>query len=412
LRTVNRHLSKRGRTYYLIKRVPDDVRELHPGEGTIRESLKTTDLLAARRIRDVRLKELEAKWNAYRALPKGQHLDRSLFAEALELRDMVQGPDRAEVLELVEERAQDIYDGDVPEPFHVIKPSAKAAEFYGIASGKKFPTKLAVEDFLAGAKLKHTTRKLYAGLLKLVVSKYSSLEEINETSILSLVREYQKGHTAKSVGNLLTATRNLLHYHGYTRTREAIKGVRIDADKPLIDKGVWSPKEVIRLTVANTAPEWLRDCITVAAYSGLRAQEIRGLVYDAGENQLVVPLRNAKTKNSVRRVACHPKAKEASKRLASASVKLTVHKLSTAFRELVDRLDDLPRMVEVDGVPMKRDFHALRHTFASKLTSLGAEESTIKRILGHSTKGDVTRGYRSFWQGGGGARQRLGQGEP
>ncbi|WP_245509448.1 DUF6538 domain-containing protein [Bradyrhizobium vignae] len=389
---MNRYLSKRGRTWYLIKRIPADVRELHQGEDTIRESLKTTDLIAARRIRDARLKELEAEWNAYRALPRGKHLNPRELHAALQLRKDLLGSERQAVLEIVEECTNDIYNSDVPEQLHGLASSEKAAEFNGIASGKRFPTELAVEEFLAGAKLKPTTRKLYAGLLKLVINKFPTLEEINEVSIISLVREYQRDHTAKSVRNLLTATRNLLHYHGHNHVREAIRSLRIDAHKPLLEKGIWTPKELVRLTVANTAPQWLRDCIIVAAYSGLRAQEIRGLIYDAGENQLVVPLQNAKTTNAIRRIACHPKAKEAAIRLASANDKLTVHKLSTAFRSLVEKLN-LPRIVEIDGVPTKRDFHALRHTFASKLTALGAEESAIKRILGHSTKGNVTRGY-------------------
>ena len=44
MRVVNRYLSKRGKTYYLIKRVPD--------------GLNTKDLAVARKIRDRRIKEL------------------------------------------------------------------------------------------------------------------------------------------------------------------------------------------------------------------------------------------------------------------------------------------------------------------------------------------------------------------
>jgi hypothetical protein len=75
VRVVNRYLTKRQRTYYLIKRIPGDVRVLHDADTHIRESLRTTNLLAARRIRDARLKELEAKWDAYRASPRGKHLN-------------------------------------------------------------------------------------------------------------------------------------------------------------------------------------------------------------------------------------------------------------------------------------------------------------------------------------------------
>ncbi len=47
---------------------------------------------------------------------------------------------------------------------------------------------------------------------------------------------------------------------------------------------------------------------------------------------------------------------------------------------------DIPQRIEIDGVPHKRDFHALRHTFASKLTSIGVDEATVGRIIGHRSQ--------------------------
>jgi integrase len=378
LRVVNRYLTKRGRTYYLTKRIPADVSELHPGEDTIRESLNTTDLLAARRIRDARLKELEAKWNAYRALPRGKHLAPSELHEALELRKEALGPDRAEALDLVGDRALDIYNADVPEELHGEERSEKAGEFYAIASGSKMPTRMAVDAFLAGANLKPSTRGLYKGLLNQLAEEFAFVEDMGEAAVRNFVRSYASTHTAKATGNLLTASRGLLHFHGYKR--DAFRDLRIDAGKAAVKKGVFTDTELTRLAYTNSALQWVRDCIIVAAYSGLRRQEVCGVVYDADKDQLVVTKAVAKTANSIRRVPCHPKAREAAKRLATGTA--NKGKLTRRFHELVDRLE-IDRVVSIDGVEYKRDFHALRHTFASKLTALGVEQAARSSILGH-----------------------------
>ncbi len=380
MRVVNRYLSKRGKTFYLIKRVPDDVRELYP-TGSIRESLKTTDLATARRIRDNRIKELEAQWNAVRALPKGKHIDHRLLHEALEFRKQALGPDRQEVLEVVEDRTHDIYNDDVPEELQDFQGSEKANEFYCIASGSKLPTQIAIDEFLASANLKPSTRGLYKGLLKQLGQEFSFLEDMNRTTVRAFLRSYSQNRTTKAVGNMVTAARSLLHFHGFER--DVFDDHRIDAGKQLLTKGVWTDKELHRLANANDASQWVRDCIIVAAYSGLRRQEGCGLVYEADKDQLVVEASRAKTKNSIRRVPCHPMARDAAKRIASGASKADKDKLTKRMRELVDKLD-IPRTVVIDGVTHKRDFHALRHTFASKLAASGVDQSAIARILGHA----------------------------
>lgn len=199
---------------------------------------------------------------------------------------------------------------------------------------------------------------------------------------------YQVSRTRKTINNLITAGRSLLSFHGLDPN--VFKNHRIDPGKELQEKGIWTDEEVLRLANA-TAPQWLRDCIVVAMYSGLRRQEIGGLVYDDAKDQLVVVASRAKTKNSVRRVPCHSQARDAARRIAAAAPNIRLNAITVGFRELADRLA-IPRSIEVDGVPFKRDFHALRHTFASKLASLGADEWRIGRIIGHSRK-TVTRHY-------------------
>jgi integrase len=381
MRVVNHYLSKRGKTFYFVRRVPDDVSHLH-SSGSIRETLNTSDIVTARKMRDNRLKQLEASWNAYRALPKGKHINRQLLSEALALREQVQqGEDREEILEHIEDRTNDLYNSDIPEQDDGRRPSKKAGEFFDIASGKKTPTRIAVEAFLARVNLKPTTRGLYKGLLKQLGDEFTNLEDINRQSVRTFLQSFSKTRTIKTVRNLITASRQLLSFHGHDPI--VFDGHRIDAGKPNIEKGIWTDNEVLRLASANAAPQWLKDCITVALYSGLRRQEIGGLVYDADKDQLVVGANKAKTASSVRRVPCHSKAREAAKRIAAMEPEIRLNKITTGMHELADKLD-VPRTVVIDGVPHKRDFHALRHTFASKLTSMGIELSTISRILGHA----------------------------
>jgi integrase len=389
MRVVNRYLSKRGKTFYLIRRVPEDVRHLHPS-GSIRETLNTSDIATARKMRDNRIKGLEATWDAYRALPEGKHIGRQLLHEALELQAMgQQDEDREEILELIEDRTNDIYNNDIHEEDHGRLPSKKAGEFFAIASGRKTPVRIAVEAFLARANLKPSTRGLYKGLLKQLSDEFTNLEDINRQSVRTFLQSFSKARTIKTVRNLITASRQLLSFHGHDPI--VFDGHRIDAGKPLVAKGIWTDGEALRLANANSAPQWLRDCITVGLYSGLRRQEIGGLVYDTDKDQLVVEANRAKTASSVRRVPCHSKAREAAKRIVALEPKIRLNKITTGMRELADRLD-IPRTVVIDGVANKRDFHALRHTFASKLNSLGTEQSTISRILGHAPS-NVTGRY-------------------
>lgn len=134
MRVVNHHLSKRGDTYYFIKRVPKDVRRLH-SSGWIKQSLKTADVSTARRLRDQLLKQLHARWSAYRALPDGKHISREQLNDALSLRShILSGEHREEWVQVVSDRTMEVYDEDVPWEMNGQVRSEAAAEFHAIAS--------------------------------------------------------------------------------------------------------------------------------------------------------------------------------------------------------------------------------------------------------------------------------------
>lgn len=341
MRLLNRYLTKRDGKFYFDRRVPEDVKALNPS-GLIREALKTSDLATARKLRDRRVSELEALWDAYRVLPKD---------------------DRAGAVEAVA--------GSV----------LVSAEQGSPVEGQRTATSVAASEFLARANLKPSTKSLYGKVLKQLAAEFPCLEDLDRPSVRQFLQSYSKDRTAKAVRNLIAASRSLSAFHGFDPG--VFSGHRIDAGRESRIKGIWTDSEAFRLAHAHDSPQWLKDCIIVALHSGLRRQEICGLTYDAENDQLVVEAGQAKTANSVRRIPCHGKVREAAKRLADLRPRIDPQRLTKAMQTNAARLK-ITQVIEIDGVPHKRDFHAIRHTFASKLASLRIEESTIAKLLGHA----------------------------
>jgi integrase len=387
MRIVNTHLKKRGQIQ-LAKRIPADVRSLHGNAVFIRQSLKTSDVKAARRLRDKVLRELEADWTAYRLRPKGTLLSRDEMHQALMLkRELTSGgKDVDDVKDVIEDVTLDIYRTEIPEELDGELSSEKAGEFFRIASGTRTPTSLAADQFLQRANLKPSTVRLYRICLAHLAKQFPCIEQIDRKSVSKFLSDFSSTRTAKSTNNLIAASSSLLSFHSLNPS--LFRGHRIDAGVPAVAKGVWTNNEAYQLINANSAPQWLRDCINIALHSGLRRQEIAGLVYDNERNQLVVEKSKAKTAHSVRRVPCHPLIRGAVARILASPPKEKA--ISVGIARLAKKLD-IKTTITIDGVPQKRDFHAIRHTFASKLTAQGIPEETIGRILGHASKSITAR---------------------
>ncbi|MBN2163177.1 MAG: hypothetical protein JW713_09550 [Pontiellaceae bacterium] len=67
-----KYMIKRGKTYYLNLRKPEDLKDRLPGKGDfITKSLKTRDFVEAIVRRDEMLKDCEREFDELRALPEG-----------------------------------------------------------------------------------------------------------------------------------------------------------------------------------------------------------------------------------------------------------------------------------------------------------------------------------------------------
>ncbi len=393
MKIVNYNLEKRGRVWWLVKRVPEDVRRLF-GHARIRETLNTEDIVAARKKRDARLPRLEKEWDRLRNLPKGRHLNDDLMNEAVSIRNRALSGELSpyEAKEWASERAGDLYSEEAPEELFGVVDGQVSAEYYEIASGSRTLTGSASNDFLRRANLKPSTKTLYSKVLKQLGKEFPSLQEMTRERLRVFLQGYAETRTEKAVKNLIAAGRSLLNFHGLDP--KVFSDHRIDAGKQAVRKGVWRDEEVVRLMTAPEAAQWLKDAVTLAAYSGMRRQEVCGLVYDQAKDQIVVRKEQAKTQSSVRRIPCHAMAREAVLRIVARETAIRPQSLTQSLQKLCIKLG-LPQVIEVDGVFSKRDFHALRHTFASKLASLSVEEAVIARLLGHARSNSMTSHYAS-----------------
>lgn len=379
MRKRDRHLKLRGDHYHLILRVPADVAPV-VGKTLIQEALKTTNLAEARRKRDHLEAHHKARWNIIRDALKTRHMSPELASLAATLRGLLTDiPDDEATLRITERVAQQVEE----------KLTIKAAEeFKGKATGELKSMEMAVTEFLAKATIKDSTKRLYRSTLNVVCDRFPYIADIDRKAARIFLQTYAEGHTPKAIKNLIAAASSLYAFHGFDAS--VWKDHKLYAGKENTDRGVWTDGEVHRLIeAAHAIDPRMADALTIAAYTGMRRQEISNLRYDDAKDQIVVEAAFSKTKDSLRRIPCHPEAREAVKRFIRD--RLSVHMLSSRLPQVIEAAN-VEKEIKIDGKPHKRDLHAFRHTFASKLAEAGADEASIARLLGHAPTG-VTRMY-------------------
>jgi histone H3/H4 len=220
---VNHNLEKRGRVWWLVKRVPEDVRRLF-GHDRIRETLNTEDILAARKKRDARLPRLEKEWDRLRNLPKGRYLDDVLMKEAVSTRNMTLSGELSpqEAGEWIRERAGELYNEETPDEVFGVIEGQVSAEYFEIASGSRTLTESASNDFLRRANLKPSTKILYSKVLKQLGKEFPSLQEMTRERLRTFLQSYAETRTEKAVKNLIAAGRSLLDFHGCQWRRQIV----------------------------------------------------------------------------------------------------------------------------------------------------------------------------------------------
>lgn len=156
-----------------------------------------------------------------------------------------------------------------------------------------------------------------------------------------------------------------------------------------------SELQVARLAeMAERGIPWA-DTVLMLCYTGLRVSELLALTpfsYHAEEGGFLQGgTKTAAGKN--RRIPVHPKIKPyLSSWLAKGGETIICDETGKALGQVRYRQLYFAPLMEQIGVPAATP-HWCRHTFATRLHDAKADPITVKWLLGHSTKSDITAHY-------------------
>lgn len=166
-------------------------------------------------------------------------------------------------------------------------------------------------------------------------------------------------------------------------------------------RAAWTPAEVAALHRAarDKGDQPLADVIAIAAYTGMRIEEIANLrLEDVNEREMVVHV--AKTDAGVRTIPTHPALRPLVRRLKAAPerdgyliVGLKPNQFGDRSGAIGKRFGRLKRAL---GYPRTLVFHSIRKTVAGQLHDKGVPEQHAAPILGHKLN---TLGYGVYSPG-------------
>jgi len=216
----------------------------------------------------------------------------------------------------------------------------------------------------------------------------------------------KKGHAPKTVKDTLSNLsafwrwlegRGLVEYNVWQGMSSTVRG-STRGTKP--KRRPWTNEELLKLLEGIPTSDPLWPMVVIAAYTGMRREEVARLrVEDVTEDDAFV-IREGKSAAAVRRVPIHRALRPLIERLKETSRDgylipglLTggfddkrAHYVGKRFSELKETLGFTDKALK---------FHTLRNAFMQRCEEGEVPESTTKLIVGHSRQADITYGLYS-----------------
>lgn len=394
-RVVNEHLWKRERTWWLRKRVPKDV-VVEFGVEMVEESLRTTDVVEARRRRDARLSSLKEQWDALRKHGNLETLQGLAEAHAWEQR--FADPERPTVAEHIWDevdrkaeqwgRKHGLFSRSgspnelkrVRDRFVRETEEGRALDRKMAAAQGELPFIAAGDRWLEHSELSTRTRREYRRYIAMANEIFPSVERVDPKVAREWIQEQAKGYSKKSIENLQNALSGLWRHLG--KSPSVWRDFRVDAGVMKLDRQVWTREELGTLFDAaaklpsKMLSRRLRLAMMIALYTGARAREIAGLELLSKDRLILIPKRAVKGQERARLLPyiepLHPLLEEWVGR-------------RWAGNTLTNRFGALKK--DLGFTSRDKVFHSFRHTLLTQLHENGVQEATAALIAGHKHKG-------------------------
>ena len=153
-------------------------------------------------------------------------------------------------------------------------------------------------------------------------------------------------------------------------------------DKPIWDREAFTIEQLHQLHREAKGQD-LKDLIKIAAYTGMRREEICSLSRIEAENFVVL---DAKTEAGNRVIPIHPKLREDNilERWEATKANLSTNMYGSRSDAIGKRFGRLKTSLGFEG---NYTFHSIRHTVASELFRIDpTQHLVLSLMLGHSTK--------------------------
>ncbi len=405
---ARRHLSLRGRTWWLKIAVPAALRPHFDGKTAIVGSLETSDLRVAMTRRDQRERDVLDTFAALRAGREVANVDRGkLWREAL-----VAQPDDADLItDLAQEEAERL------------SPSDRVKFLAGFHGREAVGSR--VEGWLKEANLAPKTTNEWRGLVKRfdrwATAEGFTVGDITRKTAGRYVGEELSPMDRGTAGKHLAAIRGYWAYlvrrgHADDETatiwdrqlqpQKGKKGKREEKERPFTDDEV---KTLLYAGPRNDHEAELLPIAKVAALSGMRLDEVCGCrVRRDEEGRAWFDLSESKTQAGVRYVPVHTDLSDIVEGVDVIFPKAMASAMSKRFTRFRRRLkvDDTREGKRRSLV----NFHSFRRWFVTKAHQAGIAESIVAAVAGHEhadAKGKPTMTFGRYSDGPSGEQARA-----
>lgn len=384
----------RGKTWQFKARIPTDLLHHYTSRSSkfIEESLRTSDVAEARKLRDVKLQRFQKLWAEMRLRDERGNNPApapsfGYSSEDSDMLDIREDEDSAsDYLSLLSDKIDRIAQRiatkkgmhDLEDARDLAIAEGEGAELWRkvqLLRGDLTPLEPYCWEWFATKSGKaHKTQIEYRRAIRILLDRFEFLEDVKHRKVKRFLHELLHENAKATVGKYATAFRGVWRYHGW-RSGDSLWSISdMDSHVPEIEVRSLTDDEYLHIMglLQGTRKRKLWLAIRIAAYTGASRSGVCGLKAEGlGTNRPTLFLPETKKDWRTRRIPCHPAIIEDVKEWCAAPLALTT--VTNGFTEVKQEA----------GLGREVVYHSLRHSVVNKLENARVSSREIKRLVGH-----------------------------